>query len=148
MKKKPPECEAGIVTVFSVSPAEEDHVVLGQILTGSNGTNLKFSVEASLTLASALTVLQKSRIPIVVSERDLPPGSWKDLLDHSTHLEVPPLLIVTSRVADERLWAEALNLGAWDVLRKPFDAQEVRRVVEGAWLRWTNEHEDVPRAGG
>jgi hypothetical protein len=46
---------------------------------------------------------------------------------------------VTSRLADERLWAEALNLGAWDVLAKPFDADEVIRIGKIAgpniWLQ-------------
>jgi len=50
----------------------------------------------------------------------------------------PPFLVVTSRLADDRLWAEALNLGAYDVLAKPFDKTEVNRIVRSAWLRWTN----------
>jgi DNA-binding response OmpR family regulator len=41
----------------------------------------------------------------------------------------PPDLIVASRLADEYLWAEVLNLGGYDVLAKPFNAEEVRRVV-------------------
>ena len=47
----------------------------------------------------------------------------------------PPLLIVTSRFADERLWAEALNVGAYDVLAKPFERDEVNRVLTSAWVR-------------
>jgi len=155
MKEKPPEIETRIVTVFSVSPTEEDHLSLHQVLNGfrtksspaSTGTDLKFKVEAVPRLTLALTVLRKSRIPIVVTERDLSPGSWKDLLDHSAGLPRPPLVIVTSRMADERLWAEALNLGAWDVLAKPFDGQEVCRVLEGAWQRWRNQYERADLAG-
>ena len=61
------------------------------------------------------------------------------------HLELrtlpdPPFLIVASRLADERLWAEALNLGAYDVLAKPFDSTEVTRIVGMAWLRWKDRH--------
>ena len=41
----------------------------------------------------------------------------------------PPLQIVTSRLANDRLWAEALNLGAYDVLPRPFDPAEVLRSV-------------------
>jgi hypothetical protein len=41
-------------------------------------------------------------------------------------------LVVASRLADERLWAEVLNLGGHDVLAMPFDAHEVRRVMESA----------------
>lgn len=41
----------------------------------------------------------------------------------------PPLLIVISRLADEHLWAEALNLGAYDVLAKPLNHTEIVRVL-------------------
>jgi DNA-binding response OmpR family regulator len=140
MNRKPNVGGTRILTVFSVSPVEEDHVALHRILTGSRHTNLEFKVETSTTVASALVVLQKRRIPIVLVERDLSPGSWRDLLEHSSRLPAPPLLIVTSWLADERLWAEALNLGAWDVLAKPFDVQEVSRVVESAWRHWSERH--------
>jgi DNA-binding response OmpR family regulator len=66
----------------------------------------------------------------------LPPGSWKDVLEQVTILPDPPSLIVTSRLADERLWAEALNLGAYDVLAKPFDSAEAMRVIGAAWRAW------------
>jgi DNA-binding response OmpR family regulator len=45
-------------------------------------------------------------------------------------------LIVTSRLADEQLWAEALNLGAHDVLAKPYDHREVTWALYAAWQRW------------
>jgi hypothetical protein len=37
---------------------------------------------------------------------------------------------------DDRLWAEALNLGAYEVLVQPFDPEEVTRVVFSAWRNW------------
>ena len=46
----------------------------------------------------------------------------------------PPILIVSSRLADECMWAEALNFGAYDVLAKPFDTEEVIRVLSLGWL--------------
>jgi hypothetical protein len=49
-----------------------------------------------------------------------------------------PLLIVASRLADEYLWAEVLNLGGHDVLAKPFQGAEVQWVLESAWRIWTN----------
>jgi len=56
------------------------------------------------------------------------------VLAETLNLSDPPLLIVASRLADEYLWAEALNLGAYDVLAKPFDADEVVRVLRSAWF--------------
>jgi DNA-binding response OmpR family regulator len=50
-----------------------------------------------------------------------------------------PLLIVTSRSADDALWAEVLNLGGYNVLAKPFDSREVFHVVANAWLHWKNQ---------
>jgi FixJ family two-component response regulator len=51
------------------------------------------------------------------------------------------MLIVTSGLADAHLWAEVLNLGGYDVLAKPFDDQEVQRVVAGAWRQQQNRSE-------
>src|SRR5437867_7705788 len=86
-----------------------------------------------------MTALQGSRIPVVLCERDLLPGTWRAMLAQLMLMTCPPLLIVTSRLADEYLWAEALNLGAYDVLAKPFDLTEVVRVVSLAWLHSQQE---------
>ena len=56
---------------------------------------------------------------------------------------VSECLIVASRLADEGLWAEAMNLGAYDVLAKPFERKELVRSVSLAWLHWRHQH-DVP----
>jgi len=69
----------------------------------------------------------------------LHPVTWRELLDRTRRLPHPPLVIVTSRLADEQLWAEALNLGAYDVLAKPYDRTEVTRVVSSAWRRWQEQ---------
>lgn len=42
-------------------------------------------------------------------------------------------------MADERLWAEVLNLGGYDVLPTPFEPDEVTRVCTGAWLAWKHK---------
>ena len=130
---------AETITVLSVSPVEEDHISLMRIFKRSKGclyTNSNWLLYPVLTLESALLLLREVRIPIVLSERDLLPGTWRQMLAEILTLPDPPLLIVTSRLADEYLWAEALNLGAYDVLAKPFDTEEVVRVLSSASLHW------------
>jgi DNA-binding response OmpR family regulator len=75
-------------------------------------------------------------VPLVFCERDQADGDWKDLLNGTLQLGAPPNVIVFSRLANERLWAEVLNLGGFDVLISPFDPEEVRRVALAAWRRW------------
>jgi DNA-binding NtrC family response regulator len=85
-------------------------------------------------------MLWEMPIPIVMCDSEIKPGTWGEMLEHISLLPDPPLSIVTSRLADERLWAEALNLGAWDVLAKPFATDEVIRIVSIAWQHWQDRH--------
>jgi DNA-binding response OmpR family regulator len=88
-------------------------------------------------IRASLAFLKRHEVSVVLCERDLAPEeTWIDILETIRHLPHSPSLIVTSRLADDRLWAEALNLGAWDVLAKPFDPTELLRSVKSAWHHW------------
>jgi DNA-binding response OmpR family regulator len=54
-----------------------------------------------------------------------------------------PALIVTSERVDDRLWAEVLNLGGYDVLMKPLDSTEVGHVINLAWMNWQRARENA-----
>ncbi len=123
--------DAGGPAVLSISPVEEDHRSLRRILEGSG-----WALSEALDLASALALLQQGEIAVVLCEQALGPATWIDLLERINAMADAPLLIVTSRCADERLWAEALNLGAWDVLAKPFRRGEVLRIVRSGLEHW------------
>lgn len=117
-----------ILTALSVSPQKGDHLLLRKIFERSN-----WELFEADCLASALRILYRHNIDVVLCERDLPLNTWTDMWDDLSAFPNAPALIVTSRFADDRLWAEALNLGAYDVLAKPFDEREVVRVVSSAW---------------
>jgi DNA-binding response OmpR family regulator len=144
--KKPPAVaaqSARSVTVLSVEPSAEDSAALVEIFKSAPWglcPDAVWTLESSVTLHSAWALLREESIPIVLCECDLKPGTWRELLEQVSALPAPPFLIVTSRRADERLWAEALNLGAYDVLAKPYDQTEVTRVVSLAWLHWRERY--------
>ncbi|MGA2114025.1 MAG: response regulator [Bryobacteraceae bacterium] len=119
------------LTVLSVSPQDEDHMCLQAIVSHSTWMLL-----TARDLESTVTMLRHHEIAVVVCERNLSPGRWIDVLDHIDALPRSPSLIVTSETADDRLWAEVLNLGAWGVLAKPFDRTEVIRSVKSGWQLW------------
>ncbi len=84
----------------------------------------------------ALACLDANEIGVVITERDLTEHCWQDLLDAVATMCHGPNLIVSSRRADERLWAEVLNLGGYDVLYTPFEASETIPVISLAWRQW------------
>jgi DNA-binding NtrC family response regulator len=120
-----------------VSPFDDDLVSLLEILSHTSWTTYWWT-----NCADAMAMLRDNILPVVLCERDLPDGSWQNLLAGVNSLSEPPQFIVTAKLVDESLWAEALSLGAYDVLAKPFDAAEVVRVIGLACLLW---HRKLPR---
>ena len=137
MARKTPgmEKKSSHTPILSVGPFQEDHAILSEILAGSDSPLAeasKWTLHVALTVAEAIAALQTDNIPIVVCERDLGIESWREFWSQAAALAHPPCLIVTSRLADEYLWAEALNLGAYDVLPKPLVPAEVVRTLTQA----------------
>jgi DNA-binding NtrC family response regulator len=123
-----------IIDVMSLSPMLADHRFLEAALDEAASSTRQWIVRKQADFTRGLSALRKRQFPLVLCDDALP---WRDLLDGPIQeLPASPLVIVTSGQADDRLWAEALNLGAYDVLAKPFERTEVIRAVESAWLHW------------
>ena len=125
--KTQPEVSAGETTILSVSPCEQDRWLITALASSQQATVLTAS-----SLAEAITLCRRHSISLVVCERDLPDGDWRELLHQVNQLLPEARVVVTSRLADERLWAEVLNLGGYDVLAKPLCWQEVAHVIGSA----------------
>jgi DNA-binding response OmpR family regulator len=126
--KEARDCGDGPITrILSVSHLAEDHIVLRRLLERTC-----WEMREVYSCRQGLAAIADQDLDVVLCEASLPDGSWKELLEDFSRREDPPYLIVASRLADERLWAEVLNLGGYDVLVKPFDAEEVCRVVGSA----------------
>ena len=92
-------------------------------------------------------------IDIVITQVSLKDGNWCDVLACAANREVEARVVVSSTVADERFWSEALWRGVYDVLLEPYDCLEVRRIVDGALLageqsRGLTEASSVSRSTG
>jgi len=130
-----------LIHVLSIASAGRQHRYLKQALaTAAYQPDLV--IEACDGLGAALELLSQRGFAVVICESELADGTWRDLLNSMPVSGGRPALVVTSRLADEYLWAEALNLGAFDVLAQPFHPEEVCRVVHAAWRSWQH------RAGG
>jgi DNA-binding NtrC family response regulator len=84
------------------------------------------------SLEDARQTLGQGSYGVVLTEAYLLDGDWKDVLGATWELDIAPAVVVTHRFADDRFWAEVLNLGCYDMLAQPFDAREVRRILTSA----------------
>jgi len=119
------------VSVLAILPRSEDQACLSQIFSHS-----KWNLRLVDGLAPARPLIDELAAGVVITDHRLPDGHWRDVLLDLQCREIEPVLIVASRLADDGLWAEVLNLGGYDVLGTPFQAAEVVRAVSIAWRHW------------
>ncbi|MCX6621099.1 MAG: hypothetical protein NTY38_08460 [Acidobacteria bacterium] len=87
------------VTVIAVLADDQDRKALRGIFAHSNW-ELRFAP----TVETASRLLGRTSAGILLVGEDLPERSnWRDALDFTRQLSSQPLLIVASRLADERL---------------------------------------------
>jgi DNA-binding response OmpR family regulator len=118
------------VSILVISPFEEDHTVLAGIFSEEG-----WKVHYACTCEEAVECLFASRISVVICDHGLPACGWREVQWRIESLAGPPTLIVAHRLGDDSLWAlwvEAMDLGARDLLLKPFDRSEVLWTVRSA----------------
>jgi DNA-binding NtrC family response regulator len=96
---------------------------------------LPVKLEHVPSLHHARTRLRQQEYDVILTEAALPDGKWLDVLHLVRECPREPEVIVTDPQADARFWAEALNLGAYDLLAQPFYEPEVRRILYNACSR-------------
>jgi DNA-binding NtrC family response regulator len=97
--------------------------------------SLPLTVDHVETLQQARAKLQQDDYGVILTEALLPDGKWLDALHLARQSSQELEVIVTDPQADARFWAEALNMGAYDLLAQPFYEPEVRRILYNACSR-------------
>ena len=83
--------------------------------------------------------LRQSDYDVILTEASLPDGNWLDVLHMVRKRVGESEVIVTDPHADARLWSEALNMGAYDLVSQPFYEPEVRRILYNACAHASSE---------
>ena len=76
--------------------------------------------------------LDAERFDVVVTDIRMPDVDGREVLRHARSLPKPPEVILMTAFATLETAIEALRLGAYDYLTKPFDPDDARAVVERA----------------
>jgi DNA-binding response OmpR family regulator len=120
-----------MVSVLGIFPSSDDRTSLKQIVRHS-----KWNLGMVEALRPARPLIDELAAGVVISDSHLPDACWQDVLRELQCRRFEPVLIVASRLADDALWAEVLNLGGSDVLAMPLQEREVLRSVSLAWRQW------------
>jgi DNA-binding NtrC family response regulator len=124
------------VEILAVCAAEEDFVSLAHIFSHSN-----WHLERVSSCGEALDRIQRQPPPVILCSLHLPDGTWHEVLAEAARAACPSRVIVVAHSSDERLWAEVLDLGAYDLFATPFEPSEVIRVVSLAWRQWRHDRD-------
>jgi DNA-binding NtrC family response regulator len=96
-------------------------------------------------LSGAIRFLEKNMVPVVVCSKELPGGTWKNVLAAARRFPNPPEMLVYTAQADDRLWMEVLNSGGYDLLPVPFNRDELLRLISLASRKWWDDANAVKR---
>lgn len=111
-------------TILGVALSTEDWISIRQACAPR-----ELVVRAAHNCFEARACIAGRDADLVISDANLPDGTWRDIvLCSRKRSDVTPVIVV-SRLADEELWAEVLCLGGYDVIAKPIDVLEFARVI-------------------
>jgi DNA-binding NtrC family response regulator len=113
--------------ILFISGRPEDARRISQMVHPFHAT-----LEHVATLHHARAKLRECEYDIVLTEAALPDGNWLDVLHLVRDCPQEPEVILTDPQADSRLWSEALNRGAYDLIAQPFYEPEVQRILYNA----------------
>lgn len=113
--------------ILFVSPSAGDAGVVAEMLNP-----LSIPLEHAPDLRLARVKLDAERFGVILTESRLPDGTWQDILDLVDEEKLAAAVVVTHPFADVRLWADVLDMGAYDLLPQPFCCAEVQRILSNA----------------
>lgn len=115
---------AGVhVLYLSTNPA---NLIRLRSILGS--TNWRWT--EALTMPQLRAVLRSSPpVSVVICDRNLTTAPWIAAMRAIHELPNRPAFVVAADSTETTFWAEALHLGADDVLATPFEGEETRWVV-------------------
>jgi DNA-binding NtrC family response regulator len=84
----------------------------------------------------AWEAMNRLNSPVILYDRDWPNAEWRTTVQALASSPHRSCVILASRVADDYLWQELIRCGGYDLLAKPFRADDVARALKLALSYW------------
>jgi DNA-binding NtrC family response regulator len=95
-------------------------------------SHTRWRVCTAHSIEDAKRMMKRQPIQVVLCQHTLRDGTWTDALKAAGQCDPPAQLIVLAK-ADDRLWAEVLTMGGYDLLPVPCAPSELYSLVPEAW---------------
>lgn len=90
----------------------------------------------AVTIKECATHLAAGSVSVILADREFPDGTWRELVNLAVSTSPGSCVVVLDRGADESLWLDILDAGAFDLLQSPVEPLSLRRTIESAELQW------------
>jgi len=98
----------------------------------------QIQIHSANTLGNAKARLQATKARVMLTDVTFERGGWEDAVRMAARLSFRAALVLVSPFADQRLWIDALECGAYDLILEPFHAEELSWILENAHLSATS----------
>ena len=88
------------------------------------------------TLAQGISYAGRRAVPVIILDRDLDDDDWRCTVHLFAQTQPKPCIILVSSVMDSYLFDEVVKQGGFDVVAKPIQTDEIRRVGRLAFTFW------------
>ena len=80
----------------------------------------------------ALEQIRQADPDVIVCDIQMPGMNGLHVLEHVVSMPAPPPFIVMTAFGSERIAVDAMKAGAYDYISKPYEVDEIRRIIENA----------------
>ena len=102
-----------------------------------------YRVDAAESATRARELISRGSYDLVISDISMPDGSGVDVLRTARETQPDCIVILITAYASTESAIEALKLGAYDYIIKPFDVEELRIVLKNALEKRQLEQENT-----
>lgn len=126
--------------VLVVDDEESIRDVLRRLLEGAG-----YQVMTAANGEEAINKISAMAMPIVLLDIRMPGISGLETLSKIVTLNPDSCVIMVTAVMDAETAVEAMKLGAYDYIIKPFDREEVMTKLQQAIFKWSDQQQEKRR---
>lgn len=127
-------------TLLAILPDAADRDAVSTLAIANN-----WSLNVVGGVEQAILRLSEASVPVILIDRDLPDEDWRLAIRTLTSRAPSPCVILASAVVDLYLFDEVVHHGGYDVVRKPFREEALRRTLGLAFSFWNNGLTRTPK---